>query len=236
VLLLALLAAARERAFVARTLKDVLRLVPFAAVFALPGGAALVPIMAKVLPGLLPTTFNLPSRASLRRECGGSGGGIVAVGDGGGPGKSGDAHSLVSEAELAAAMLRLCPDAGAAPVPQLAWTRISDVDIFARATPGDLQAMRDVLQLAGAGDDALLTRLREINAHDEDLAREWASGETMSEADIEQACRVRGLLGGHARDRRELADRLEGWLVATVGMYAPSTLLLLLLKKEASNS
>ncbi len=231
-LLLAVLLAARERAFVARTLKDVLRLVPFAAVFALPGGAALVPIMAKVLPGLLPTTFNLPSRASLRREHGG-GGDIVAVGDGGGPSKSGDAHSLFSEAELAAAMLRLCPDAGAAPVPQLAWTRISDVDIFARATPGDLQAMRDVLQLAGAGDDALLTRLREINAHDEDLARAWASGEAMSEADIEHACRARGLLGGHARDRRELADRLEDWLVATVGMYAPSTLLLLLLHKAS---
>jgi LETM1 and EF-hand domain-containing protein 1 len=211
-----------------RTLKDVARLLPFAAVFALPGGAALVPIMAKVLPGLLPSTFNLPSRASLRRERGGSG-------DGDGSG-SGDAHSLVSEVKLAAAMLRLFPDAGSAPVPQLVWTRVSDVDILARATPGDLQALRDVLQLSGAGSDTLLRRVREINAHDEDLARAWASGKALSEADIDQACLARGLLGGPARDRRELADRLESWLVATVGMYAPSTLLLLINRRDGPTS
>jgi len=55
----------RERRLVFRTLFDMSKLLPFAFLAAAPGGSLLLPVLAKVFPKSLPTTFNMPAQQKL---------------------------------------------------------------------------------------------------------------------------------------------------------------------------
>jgi len=58
----------RERRLVLRTVMDLLRLLPFIVIAAAPGGSMLLPILARVFPGSLPTTFKMPSAENLQQS------------------------------------------------------------------------------------------------------------------------------------------------------------------------
>ena len=56
----------RERRFLARTLYDIVRMVPFAIVASVPGGSVFLPLFAKLFPSAMPSSFQMPSKELLR--------------------------------------------------------------------------------------------------------------------------------------------------------------------------
>lgn len=57
----------RERRILLRTVFDISKLLPFAILAALPGGSVLLPVLGKLMPSTLPTTFNMPSQTTLEK-------------------------------------------------------------------------------------------------------------------------------------------------------------------------
>lgn len=223
----------REHRQLKRTVIDLVRLIPFLPFIIVPFGEALLPIVIKIFPGILPSTFeDKKSKAdksrrltSARKEV------------------SGFLRTTLKETGLPIAratyqkeqfttFFRKVRMTGESPTPEdvIAVCKIfkDDMTLDNLSRP-QLVSICRYLNLSSFGTDMMLrylirTRMRQLKEDDKAISYEGVDNLTISE--LTMACAGRGIKT-HGMSPARLRDDLKAWLDLRLKQKVPSTLLVL---------
>ncbi|KAL9388993.1 hypothetical protein Peur_017598 [Populus x canadensis] len=195
----------RERQQLTRTTADIFRLVPFAVFIIVPFMEFLLPVFLKLFPNMLPSTFQdkMKEQEALKRKL----------------------NARIEYAKFlqdtVKEMAKEVQNSRSGEAKQTA----GDLDEFMnKVRTGSRVSNEEILGFAKLFNDELtLDNISRIKNDDKMIQAEGV--ESLSEAELRQACRDRGLLGLLSVD--EMRQQLGDWLDLSLNHSVPSSLLIL---------
>ncbi|XP_039848962.1 mitochondrial proton/calcium exchanger protein-like isoform X2 [Panicum virgatum] len=195
----------RERRQLTRTTADIFRLVPFAVFIIVPFMEFLLPVFLKLFPNMLPSTFQdkMKEEEALKRKL-----------------KARMEYAKFLQ-DTAKEMAKEVQTSRSGDIKQTA----EDLDEFMnKVRRGERVSNDEILSFAKLFNDELtLDNMSSIKNDDKMIQAEGV--ESLSEEELRQACRERGLLG--LLSTEEMRQQLRDWLDLSLNHSVPSSLLIL---------
>ncbi|CAM0152294.1 unnamed protein product [Urochloa decumbens] len=195
----------RERRQLTRTTADIFRLVPFAVFIIVPFMEFLLPVFLKLFPNMLPSTFQdkMKEEEALKRKL-----------------KARMEYAKFLQ-DTAKEMAKEVQTSRSGDIKQTA----EDLDEFLnKVRRGERVSNDEILSFAKLFNDELtLDNMSSIKKDDKMIQAEAV--ESLSEEELRQACRERGLLG--LLSTEEMRQQLRDWLDLSLNHSVPSSLLIL---------
>lgn len=226
----------RERQQLTRTTADIFRLVPFAVFIIVPFMEFLLPVFLKLFPNMLPSTFQdkMKEQEALKRRLNARieyakflQDTVKEMAKEIQNSRSGDVKKTAED--LAEFMNKVRTGAGVSNDEILGFAKLFNDELtLDNISRPRLVNMCKYMGISPYGTDAYLRymlrkRLQEIKNDDKMIQAE--SVESLSEAELRQACRERGLLG--LLSVEEMRQQLRDWLDLSLNHSVPSSLLIL---------